>query len=82
MPQLRAELCGGGARAGGIVSYPLASLFEEVAFIAYHFHWSLTDILNLEHGDRQRFIDEISAINRQMNEPAAPSQGLPLEEYL
>lgn len=65
-----------------MVGYPLDSLFEEVAFIAYHFHWSLPDILNLEHGDRQRFIKEISAINTQMNEsisqPEEPSRGIPL----
>jgi len=58
---------------------PLESLYEEVAFVAFHFHWPLEDILNLEHGDRQRFMDEISAINRQMNASSgpAPSQGIP-----
>ncbi|MFN8499776.1 MAG: DUF6760 family protein [Anaerolineae bacterium] len=64
------------------MGYPLDSLFEEVAFIAYHFHWSLTDILNLEHGDRHRFIEQISAINRQMNEDAggaATTEGIPLQ---
>lgn len=61
------------------MSYPLDSLFEEVAFVAYHFHWSLDEILALPHGDRQRFIEEISAINRQMNESTAPSRGIPLE---
>jgi hypothetical protein len=68
---------------GGIVGYPLDSLYEEVAFIAFHFHWSLEEILNLEHGDRQRFMDEISAINRHMNEASgpAPSQGIPLEVW-
>jgi len=72
----------GGQRIGGIVGYPLESLYEEVAFVAYHLHWSLSDILALEHGDRQRFIDEISAINREMNRAAeapAPSQGIPLQ---
>ncbi len=48
--------------------------------MAYHFHWPLEDILALEHGDRQQFIEEISAINRRMNESsAAPSQGIPLQ---
>jgi hypothetical protein len=76
-------LRGGDGRLGGIVGYPLDSLFEEVAFIAFHFHWPLADILNLEHGDRHRFMDEISAINRQMNESSgsAPSQGIPLEVW-
>lgn len=48
--------------------------------MAYHFHWPLQDILNLEHGDRQRFIDEISTINRQMNESNKPSQGVPIQD--
>lgn len=84
-----ARLRGGDRRAGGIVGYPLDSLYEEVAFIAFHFHWPLEDILNLEHGDRQRFMDEISAINRQINESSGPdrssgsqgSQGVPLEVW-
>jgi hypothetical protein len=76
-------LRGGDRRPGGIVGYPLDSLYEEVAFIAFHFHWPLEEILNLEHGDRQRFMDEISAINRQMNESSGPqpSQGVPLEVW-
>ncbi len=76
---MRAHVPGRGDRAGGIVGYPLDTLFEEVAFVAYHFHWPLGDILNLEHGDRQRFIDEISSINRQMSQSSAPSEGIPLE---
>jgi len=73
------RLPGRGARAGGTIGYPLDSLFEEVAFVAYHFHWSFAEILGLEHGDRQRLIEEISAINRQMNQSPAPSKGIPLE---
>ena len=64
-----------------MVGYPLASLFEEVAFVAYHFHWPLAEILNLEHADRQRFIEGISAINRRMNEAEGSSQGVPLEYW-
>ena len=36
--------------------------------MAYHLHWSLDDILDLEHPDRQRFVTEIAAINRRLNE--------------
>lgn len=63
------------------MSYPLDRLFEEVAFIAYHFHWPLAEIVNLEHADRQRFIEETSAINRRMNdEPGSTSvSGVPLQ---
>ncbi len=41
---------------------------REVAYVAYHFHWELDAILDLEHRDRQRFAAEISAINTAINE--------------
>ncbi|MGO8877148.1 MAG: DUF6760 family protein [Acidimicrobiales bacterium] len=41
-------------------------LYEEVAYVAYHFHWSLDDILDLEHATRRRFSDEIGRINRRL----------------
>ena len=49
------------------MSYPLDRLFEEVAFLAYHFHWSHDEAMTLEHADRQRWVREISAINERMN---------------
>jgi hypothetical protein len=50
------------------VSYPSDQLLGEVAFIAYHFHWPQREIMELEHNDRRRWVAEISAINRQINE--------------
>jgi Family of unknown function (DUF6760) len=41
-------------------------LFEEVAYVAYHFHWSFAEIADLEHPLRRRFVDEIIGINRQL----------------
>ncbi len=29
--------------------YPLDRIYEEVAFIAYHFKWSHEEIMNMEH---------------------------------
>ena len=43
---------------------PTGRLYEEVAFVAYHFHWTLDAILDLEHPLRQRFVEEIRRINR------------------
>lgn len=51
------------------MSHPLEELVEEVAFIAYHFHWSQEEIMALEHADRRRWVAAISAINERMNEP-------------
>ncbi|MDZ7268442.1 MAG: hypothetical protein ONB48_11970 [candidate division KSB1 bacterium] len=61
---------GGAERRGGVAGYPLAALYEEVAFVAYHFHWPYEAILNLEHAERRRWVEEISVINQRMNESA------------
>jgi hypothetical protein len=37
-------------------------LFAEAAQLAFHLHWSLDSILDLEHGDRRRFMDEVGLI--------------------
>ena len=50
------------------MTYATDRLFEEVAYVAYHFHWSLDDILDLEHPVRQRFVAEIAKINLRLSE--------------
>ena len=50
-----------------MIGYPLDQLREEVAFIAYHFHWSHAEIMALEHADRRHWVAEVSALNRRMN---------------
>lgn len=47
--------------------YPLDHLYEEVAFIAYHFHWPFDEVMNLEHYQRRRWCEEISKINRKLS---------------
>jgi hypothetical protein len=42
-------------------------LLEEVAYIAYHFHWSHEQIMGMEHRDRQQWVAQISQINQQLN---------------
>ena len=42
-------------------------LYTEIAFVAYHFHWSLEEVLGLEHGERRRFCEHISRINKAMS---------------
>ena len=51
-----------------MTGYPLARLYEEMAFIAYHFHWSWTDLMHVEHGERRRWCEEISRIHRRLND--------------
>jgi uncharacterized protein DUF6760 len=52
------------------VTYATDLLFEEVAYVAYHFHWPMDTILDLEHTLRQRFVSEIGRINRRISEEA------------
>ena len=49
-------------------------LFEEVAFVAYHFGWSRSEVLEMAHWERQRWCEEISDINEQMNEGETPGR--------
>jgi hypothetical protein len=37
-------------------------LLRETAHLAYHLHWSLDTILDLEHSDRRRFLAEVDAL--------------------
>jgi transcriptional antiterminator len=44
------------------VTYATDRVHEEIAYIAYHFHWSLEDILDLEHRDRRGYAEQIAAL--------------------
>jgi hypothetical protein len=37
-------------------------LFAEAAELAYHLHWPLDAILDLEHADRRAFLQEVGSI--------------------
>jgi len=50
------------------VTYATDRLFEEVAYVAYHFHWSFEELLDLEHPVRRRFVEEIDRMNRRSGE--------------
>jgi hypothetical protein len=50
-----------------VTPYPQEELHRELAFIAYHFHWPLAELLQLDHGERRRWCAEISDINEQMS---------------
>jgi len=43
-------------------------LFEEIAYVEYHFNWDQDRIMSMEHRDRQQWVSEIARINRRMNE--------------
>ena len=68
MPSLRKRSGGTVYPLGGIEGYPLDRLYEEVAFIAYYFHWGYEEIMNMEHKERTRWCEEISAMNKKLSE--------------
>ena len=47
------------------MTYGAERVLEEVSYVAYHFHWPLADILDLEHPDRRRFVAEIGRLTER-----------------
>jgi hypothetical protein len=45
------------------VTYAADRIHEEVAYLAYHFHWSLDDLLDLEHADRLAYVAQVARLN-------------------
>jgi hypothetical protein len=48
-----------------------SELFAEMARLANRFHWPLSTLLDLEHGDRRRFLREAATL---VAEPERPGQ--------
>lgn len=45
--------------------YPVDAVWQEIAYLAYHLHWSLDEILDLEHPDRVRMVRAVVAMNER-----------------
>ena len=50
------------------MTYAADRIHEEVAYVAYHLHWPLYEILDLEHADRLRYVSEIARINTRITQ--------------
>jgi hypothetical protein len=50
------------------VTYATDRLHEEIAYVAYHFHWGREEILDLTHRERRQWVSEIAQINTRVNE--------------
>ncbi|WP_424923868.1 DUF6760 family protein [Actinophytocola oryzae] len=70
MPVVRHGVRGGpgGWPPGGIETYAPERLREEVAYVAYHFHWPRAEILDLPHQERRQWVGEIANLNARANE--------------
>lgn len=49
-----------------MIGYPSMQLFEEVAYLAYHFHWPYSQIMALEHQERRQWVAEVVKINNRI----------------
>ncbi|HVM10569.1 MAG TPA: DUF6760 family protein [Acidimicrobiales bacterium] len=52
------------------MTYAASQLHEEIAYVAFHFHWSLNELLDLEHMRRRAFVHEIANLNNRLNQLA------------
>ena len=67
---MQQDLRGGGGADGGALGYPPEQLFQEVAYLAYYFHWPHSEIMDMNHIERLRWVDELARINRTLTEPS------------
>ncbi|MEU4119926.1 DUF6760 family protein [Kitasatospora sp. NPDC028055] len=50
------------------MTYAPARLYEEIAYIAYHLHWSREDLLDLTHHERGQWVREVARLNSRISE--------------
>lgn len=65
---MRASIRGGGRRVGGALGRRPERLFEEVAYLAYYFHWPYSQIMSLNHLERRRWAHEVARLNERIND--------------
>ncbi len=56
--------------------YPEASLWSEIAYLAYHLHWPLDDLLDLEHMDRVRAFGHMASIGVHLHDHSSGRVGV------
>jgi hypothetical protein len=45
--------------------YPEEPLWDELVYLAYHLHWDLDDLLDLQHADRARLVRGVAELNER-----------------
>jgi hypothetical protein len=40
---------------------------EEMAYLAYHLHWSHRELMELDHHARRRWVAQVSALNERLS---------------
>ena len=49
----------------------MSELWGEISYLAYHLHWDLETLLDLEHGDRALLIEQVADLNERAWEGVA-----------
>lgn len=52
--------------------YPDTVVWDEITYLAYHLHWSLDDLLDLEHRQRTGLLARVAGLDHQQTERANP----------
>lgn len=58
-----------------MLRYPVDALWQEIAYLAYHLHWSIGDLLDLEHLDRVRMVRAVATMNERAWEAVRDNVG-------
>ena len=45
--------------------YPVADSWDEMSYLAYHFHWDIERLLDLEHDDRLMLVAKVADLNKR-----------------
>jgi len=48
-----------------MMRYPTDAIWQEMAYLAYHLHWDLEQLLDLEHMDRVRMVRAVASLNER-----------------
>lgn len=51
-----------------MLRYPETAVWQEVTYLAYHLHWDLDDLLDLEHRQRVRLIGMVADVDQHGRE--------------
>ncbi|MGX8904712.1 DUF6760 family protein [Streptomyces netropsis] len=49
------------------MTHPADRLYEEITYIAYHFHWGHASLLGLTHHERRRWVRSIAAVHHSLS---------------
>ena len=48
-----------------MMHYPSEALWQEITYLAYHLHWDMDRLMDLEHADRSRLVQEVASLNER-----------------